>query len=92
MDAEFLYNFFKTTIFKNDYYPRRNGLIEGVNRFEMGEIKVPVVSNEKQQCLLEELNQRLGKLNKIILKNNYLKELLTNLHYRKKLQLLTGKY
>ena len=92
LDPEFLYNFFKTTIFKNDYYPRRNGLIGGVNRFEMGEIKVPVVSIEKQKHLVEELNQRLGKLNLIVLKKNQLKELLTNLHYKKTLQLLTGNH
>ena len=91
LDSNFLYNFFKTTIFKNDYYPRRNGLIEGVNRFEMGEIKVPVVSTEKQKRLVEELYQRLGKLNKIVIKNKHLRELLISLHYRKTLQLLTGK-
>ena len=92
LNSEFLYNFFKTTIFKNDYYPRRNGLIEGVNMFEMGEIKIPVVSTEKQKHLVEEINQKLGKLNLMVLKMNKLKELLTNLHYKKTLQLLIGNH
>ena len=58
-----------TTVFKNEYYPRRNGLIEGVNMFEMGEIKVPVTSYQNQRNLLSQLNKKYMKFNSVIKKN-----------------------
>jgi len=90
LDSEFLYRFFMTTVFKNEYYPRRNGLIEGVNMFEMGEIKVPVTSYQNQRNLLSQLNKKYIKFNSVIKKNKQAKELLINIHFKKTLQILCG--